>query len=106
MGSSRRMLFHYVPFHSLAAAPGLAVFAGPQLEMSSFKDHWDMDSAYDPYVPAPTGADLSRFPDRSGEGPAFQYGESLAPPTPAGADMSRYPDRSGEGTAYQYGVAM
>ena len=34
------MLFHYVPFHSLAAAPGLAVFAGPQLEMSSFKDHW------------------------------------------------------------------
>lgn len=36
------MLFHVVPFNSLAAT-GLAahpIFAGPQLEMSSFKDHW------------------------------------------------------------------
>jgi len=32
-----------------------------------------MDAAYEPYVPAPTGEDLSRFPDRSGEGVNFQY---------------------------------
>lgn len=38
----KQMLFHVVPFNSLAAT-GLAahpIFAGPQLEMSSFKDHW------------------------------------------------------------------
>jgi len=37
-----QMLFHVVPFNALAAS-GLAthpIFAGPQLEMSSFKDHW------------------------------------------------------------------
>ena len=76
------------------------------LEMSSFKDHWDMGAAYDPYVPAPTGFDASRFPDRSGEGPQFQYGASMFSPAPHGADGSRFPDRSGEGVNFQYGQGM
>jgi hypothetical protein len=33
----------------------------------------DMNAAYEPYVPAPTGFDASRFPDRSGEGANFMY---------------------------------
>eukprot|EP00277_Geminigera_cryophila_P026937 CAMPEP_0179483178 /NCGR_PEP_ID=MMETSP0799-20121207/60461_1 /TAXON_ID=46947 /ORGANISM="Geminigera cryophila, Strain CCMP2564" /LENGTH=71 /DNA_ID=CAMNT_0021296635 /DNA_START=288 /DNA_END=503 /DNA_ORIENTATION=- len=70
--------------------------------MSSFKDHWDMESAYVPYTPAPMGFDASRFPDRSGEGPVFQYGASMFSPAPSGADGSRFPDRSGEGVNFQY----
>lgn len=53
----------------------------------------DMGAAYEPYEPAPTGFDASRFPDRSGEGPMFQYGASMFTPTPAGADPTRFPDR-------------
>ena len=53
----------------------------------------DMDAAYAPYQPAPTGFDASRFPDRSGEGPTFQYGASMFTPAPAGFDASRFPDR-------------
>jgi len=33
------MLFHALPFHSLAAQP-ILFNNGPMLEMSSFKDHW------------------------------------------------------------------
>jgi hypothetical protein len=33
-----------------------------------------MDAAYEPYVRPPSGEDLSRFPDRSGEGKFHQYG--------------------------------
>jgi hypothetical protein len=98
---SVRMLFQVVPLHSLAAAPAMKVFTGPQLEMSSFQDKWDMDAAYAPYVPSPTGFDASRFPDRSGEGKGFQYGDSELAITPMGADGSRFPDRSGEGVNYQ-----
>jgi len=65
-----------------------------------------MGAAYDPYVPAPTGFDASRFPDRSGEGPQFQYGASMFSPAPHGADGSRFPDRSGEGVNFQYGQGM
>lgn len=53
----------------------------------------DMDAAYAPYTRPPTGFDASRFPDRSGEGPAFQYGASMFAPAPAGFDASRFPDR-------------
>lgn len=66
----------------------------------------DVGAAYDPYVPAPTGFDASRFPDRSGEGPQFQYGASMFSPAPHGADGSRFPDRSGEGVNFQYGQGM
>jgi len=52
-----------------------------------------MESAYVPYTPAPMGFDASRFPDRSGEGPVFQYGASMFSPAPSGADGSRFPDR-------------
>eukprot|EP00960_Hanusia_phi_P038498 753461-Hanusia_phi.AAC.11 len=67
------MLFKILPAQSLAMVrPAFT----PMLE-ERFPDKWDMDSQYDAYVPAPTGFDASRFPDRSGEGNAYQYGEAM-----------------------------
>ncbi|EKX51640.1 hypothetical protein GUITHDRAFT_102901 [Guillardia theta CCMP2712] len=68
------MLFKILPAQSLAMMPRFA--SAPMLE-ERFPDKWDMEAQYDPYVPAPTGFDASRFPDRSGEGNQYQYGEVL-----------------------------
>eukprot|EP00291_Cryptomonas_curvata_P028687 CAMPEP_0172213818 /NCGR_PEP_ID=MMETSP1050-20130122/37806_1 /TAXON_ID=233186 /ORGANISM="Cryptomonas curvata, Strain CCAP979/52" /LENGTH=66 /DNA_ID=CAMNT_0012894697 /DNA_START=178 /DNA_END=378 /DNA_ORIENTATION=+ len=54
-------------------------------------DLWDQNELYEPYVPAPTGEDLTRGPDNWNMGSAYEAYE----PAPSGYDASRFPDRSG-----------
>jgi len=51
----------------------------------------DQNELYEPYVPAPTGEDLTRGPDNWNMGSAYEAYE----PAPSGYDASRFPDRSG-----------
>eukprot|EP00291_Cryptomonas_curvata_P009374 CAMPEP_0172197270 /NCGR_PEP_ID=MMETSP1050-20130122/27350_1 /TAXON_ID=233186 /ORGANISM="Cryptomonas curvata, Strain CCAP979/52" /LENGTH=85 /DNA_ID=CAMNT_0012873785 /DNA_START=185 /DNA_END=442 /DNA_ORIENTATION=- len=73
-------------------------------------DLWDQNELYEPYVPAPTGEDLTRGPDNWNMGSAYEAYEpphswtgqrnmgsayEAYEPAPSGYDASRFPDRSG-----------